>query len=223
MTDMPACLGGAVLELQTHFSLLKINISHAPPPWFSRGNTHPKSINKGERNNAHSMNCCRGLSLFSATIMTKLHFCEFGLPPTLPIREHLNHPWVRLICSQMISLPVHGLEWCYLGVFVYKWFIGDTSSSNYRGIVGFRTEYEPLMMMMWITSELSWLRGLLQIWFLCLGNLLCASEKKSECSLLLSLTVFNHRTSCGKLTSGHNSRPYWSGLCAITSISLTWQ
>ncbi len=152
MTDMPACLGGAVLELETHFSSLKINTSHAPPPWFSRGNAHPKSINKGERNNAHSVNCWRGLSLFSATIMTKLHFCEFGLPPTPPIREHLNHPWVRLICSLTISLPTHILEKCYLEVFVFKWFIGGTSSSNYRGIVGFTTEYEAPMMM-WITSE----------------------------------------------------------------------
>lgn len=66
-----------------HFSLLKINISHAhPPSWFSR-DTLPKSINKHERDGAHSLDRCRGLSLFSATIMTILHFRVFVLPPPL--------------------------------------------------------------------------------------------------------------------------------------------
>lgn len=107
---MSACLRGAVLELETHFSLLKINTSHAPPSWFSRGDTHPKSIiNKRERDGAHSLNCWRMLSLFSATIMTKLHFCEFGLPPPfLSIPSPSGNIWI-----------IH--EWGWL--FAHKWFL----------------------------------------------------------------------------------------------------
>lgn len=62
-----------------------------------------------------------------------------------------------------------------------------------------------------------------QIWFLCLGKFTLSVWKEECASLLLSLTVFNHSPSCGKLTSGHNSQSFWSFLWVITSICLTWQ
>lgn len=70
VTGMPPCLRGAVLEPETHFSFLKINLL-PPHPSFQAG-----SINKGGRNNAHSLNCWKRPSLFSTTIMTELHSCD---------------------------------------------------------------------------------------------------------------------------------------------------
>lgn len=201
MTDMPACLWGAALELETHFSLLKINTSHSPPSRFWRGKKHPKIINTAERNNAHSMkNCWRGLSLFSATIMTKLHFCEFWAAPFPTFPSPSGNIWIiherGWIAHKWFPFPHK--EKCLFRNDLLVLLLRD-SSSNYRGIVGFRTE---LPMMMWITSKVSQSQWLLPIWFLCPGNSFCASEKKNECSLLLSPTVFNHSTSCGKANLG---------------------
>lgn len=74
VTGMPPCLRGAVLEPETHFSFLKINLLPSHPS-FQAG-----SINKGGRNNAHSLNCWKGPSLFSTTIMTELHSCDSPAP-----------------------------------------------------------------------------------------------------------------------------------------------
>lgn len=92
------------------------------------------------------------------------------------------------------------------------------SSSNYRGIVGSRTEFEPPMMMNHARSVTVAVIASSLVSFSWKFSL-CV-RKESEGCPLLSPTEFNHSTSCGKLTSGHNSRPFCSGQCVITSISL---
>lgn len=129
MTDVPACLGGAALDPETHFSLLKINTSHAPPSWFSRGDTHPKSMHQRERATMLSAWAAGGgCHYFQQQLWQNCTSVSLSCPPSLPIREYLNHPWARLIRSPMLSLPTQVLERCYLEVFVKKWFIGDSVS-----------------------------------------------------------------------------------------------
>lgn len=185
-----------------------------PPlhPGFSRANTHPKSIYEGEGNNAHSVNRWRGLSLFPATIMTKPPFCEHKMPPTLAI-----------IRSPASSPPTQVWEMCYRlsEVALWKCFIGNISLRCTRRLLeedGWFQDWtrasEDDVCSVIVAGIASNLVSLTWKFILC-------QTKEKQC-LLPSPAVFNHIPSCGKLTPRHNCRPLRSGLCAITSIGLTW-
>lgn len=78
MTGMPACLGGALLEPEIHFSFLKINL-FPPHPSFQAG-----SINKGGRKEQ-----CSQLELLEGTVIIfNNNYDRIALlhPP------RLNHP-----------------------------------------------------------------------------------------------------------------------------------
>lgn len=183
--------------------------------------THPKSINKEERNNAHSVNCWRGgVIIFSNNYDKIALLWVWAAPyPTLPSASWniwiihkwswFAHKWFLLPHKFWISRHLEMIYWWYsLEILPVTTGVLLVPGLNLS------------LQWWWIMPEVSLLQWLLQIWFLYPGNSLSASEKKRECCLLLSPTEFNHSTSCGKLTSGHNSQPFRSGQCVITSISL---
>lgn len=143
------------------------------------------------------MNCWRGLSLFAATIITKLHFCEFWLAPPLHSPPHqgtfessINE--ADSLTNDLLSHKI--LEKCFSEVFIQKWLIGDTAKRSSRYLPG----YCQFLDWMWASDDavnhvksviVVWLP---QIWFLCLGKFI-PSEKKNVwafcCRWLCSITV----------------------------------
>lgn len=133
MTDMPACLGGAALELETHFSLLKINTSHSPPSWFSRGNTHPKkNTNKGERNNAHTAWTAAGdCHYFRQQLWQNCTSVSFWAAPYVTFSSQSGNIWIT---REWFLFPQK--EKCSFRNDLLVILLRD-SSSNYRAIVVF--------------------------------------------------------------------------------------
>lgn len=162
------------------------------------------------------MNCWRGLSLFAATIITKLHFCEFWLAPPLHSPPHqgtfessINE--ADLLTNDLLSHKI--LEKCFSEVFIQKWLIGDTAKRSSRYLPGYCQFFGLNVSLWWCCESRQKCRSCVIA-----SNLVSLSGEihsvwKEECvSLLLSLTVLNHSPSCGKLSSGHNSQPFWTGL-----------
>lgn len=156
--------------------------------------THPKSINKGERNNARSVNCWRGgVIIFSNNYDKIALLWVWAAPyPTLPSASRniwiihkwswFAHKWFLLPHKFWISRHLEMIYWWHsLGILPVTTGVLLVPGLNLS------------LQWWWIMPEVSLLQWLLQIWFLFPGNSLCASERRARaaycCHRLSSITV----------------------------------